>query len=107
MNEEAVDFSHRFDFHISLFIHRCNDAAAATVVAKFAEVDALPGAEVEAPVGDWDGEAHAEEGTLGVCGHVIGSFHGVLVVGFVFSHKVVHNLIEVGAHVGVCILIDR
>ena len=61
VNEEAVDFSHRFDFHISLFIHRCYDAAVATVVAEFAEIDALPGAEVEAATGDGDGEAHTEE----------------------------------------------
>ena len=61
VNEEAVDFSHRFDFHISLFIHRCHDAAVAAMVAELAEVDALPGAEVEVPIGNGDGEAHPEE----------------------------------------------
>ena len=107
MNEEAVDFSHRFGFHISLFIHRCYDAAVAAVVAKFAEVDALPGAEGETPIGDGDREAHAEERTLGVGGHVIGPLHGVVIVGLALPHKAVHDLAEVGAHVGVGILIDR
>ena len=93
-------------FHISLFVNRCYDAAVAAVVAEFAEVDALPGAEVEAAIGDGDGEAYAEEGALGVGGHVVGSFHGVLVVGLVLSHEAVHDLVHVGAHVGVGILID-
>ena len=89
-----------------LFIHRCYDAAVATVVAEFAEIDALPGAEVEAATGDGYGEAYAEEGALGVGGHVVGTLHSVLVVGLVLSHEAVHNLTEVSAHVGVGILVD-
>ena len=106
VNEEAVDFSHRFDFHISLFIHRCYDAAVAAVVAKLAEVDALPGAEGETPIGDGNREAHAEERTFGVGGHVIGSLHGVIIVGLVLPHKAVHNLVEVAPHIRVGILVD-
>ena len=97
---------HRFDFHIPLFIHRRYDAAAAAVVAKLAEVYALPGAEVEAAIGDGDGEAYAEEGALGVGGHVVGTLHGVVIVGLVLSHEAVHNLTEVSAHIGVGILVD-
>ena len=39
-------------------------------------------------------------------GHVVGSLHGVLVVGLVLSHEAVHNLVHISAHVGVGILID-
>ena len=97
---------HRFDFHIPLFIHRRYDAAAATVVAEFAEVDALPGAEVEAATGDGYGEAHTEERAFGMGGHVVGTLHGVVIVGLILSHEAVHNLTEVSAHIGVGILID-
>ena len=51
----------QFLFTLTLLsINRCHDAAASTVVAELAEVDALPGAEVEAAIGDGDGEAHTE-----------------------------------------------
>ena len=95
-----------FIFRESLFIDSSHYAAVATVVAKLAEVDTLPGAEGEAPIGDGDGEANAEEGTFGVGGHVIGSLHGVIIEGLALPHKAVHDLAEVGAHVGVSILID-
>ena len=95
-----------FIFRESLSIDGRHDAAVATVVAKLAEVDALPGAEVEAATGDGDGEAHSEERAFGVGGHVIGALHGVIIEGLVLPHKAVHNLVHVGAHIGVSILID-
>ena len=75
-----------------LFINGSHDAAVAAVVAELAEVDALPGPEGEAPIGDGDGEAHTEEGTLGVSGHVVRSLHSVVIVGLAFPHEAVHDL---------------
>ena len=106
VNEEAVDFSHRFDFHISLFIHRCYDAAVAAVVAKFAEVDALPCAEIETTIGDGDRQAHPEERALGMSGHIVGTLHRVVIVGLVLPYEAVHNLVEVAPHIRVGILVD-
>ena len=82
------------------------DAAGAAIVTKFAEVDALPGAEVEPTAGDGDGEADAEKGALGMGGHVVESFHGVVVIGFVFANEVVHDLFHIAADVGVGIFVD-
>lgn len=95
-----------FIFRESLSIDGSYDAAVAAVVAELAEVDALPGPEGEVAVGDGDGEAHTEEGTLGVSGHVVGTLHGVVIVGLTLPHEAVHNLAEVGTHVGVGILVD-
>lgn len=66
----------------------------------------MPGAEREASGGDGNGEAHAEERTFGMGGHVVESFHRVVVVGFAFAHKAVHDFAHVRAHIGVGILVD-
>ena len=95
-----------FIFRESSSIDGSHDAAVAAVVAELAEVDALPGAEGEAAVGDGDGEAHAEERALGMGGHVVGTLHGVVIVGLSLPHEAVHDLAEVGAHVGIGILVD-
>ena len=76
------------------------------MVSEFAEVDALPGAKVEFAVGDGDCEADAEEGAFCVGGHVVGAFHGVLIVGLMLFYDVVHNLLHINSHIGVGILID-
>jgi len=60
-----------------------NDLPAAAVVAVFAEVDALPGTEVEAAVRDGDAQRRPEQDALDVRGHVVVSFVGVDVVGLV------------------------
>ena len=58
--QDAVLVDDEFLIH-GLTINCGDKCARSAVVAKFAEVDALPGAEVEAPAGDGDGEADAEE----------------------------------------------
>ena len=89
-----------------LLIYRSYDATTTTIVAELAEVDALPGAEGKTAIGDGDGETHTEEGALGVGGHVVGTLHGVVIVGLALPHEAVHDLTEVGAHIGVGILVD-
>ena len=58
--QDAVLVDDEFLIH-GLTINCGYKCARSAVVAKFAEVDALPGAEVEAPAGDGNGEADAEE----------------------------------------------
>ena len=90
-----------------LFAHYCsNNVSRTTMVAKFTQVDTLPCAEVETAVGDGDGEASTEEGALGVGRHVIGSLHGMGVVGLILAHQMVHDVAEVGTYIRVGILID-
>lgn len=58
--QDAVLVDDEFLIH-GLTINCGYKCASSAVVAKLAEVDALPDAEVEAPVGDGNGEADAEE----------------------------------------------
>ena len=39
-------------------------------------------------------------------GHIVGSFHGMVVVDFVFLDQMVHDLVEVGPYIRVGILVD-
>lgn len=81
--------------------------ARSAIVAKFAEVDALPSAEREAPIRNGDGETHAEERGFGMRGHVVKTFHRVVVIRFAFTHEMVHNFAHIRAHIRVGILVDR
>ena len=76
------------DFH-GLLINSRDNLALTAVVAELAQVDALPCAEVETTVGDWDGYADAKERALGMRRHVISSFHGVIVVWLPFFDHMV------------------
>ena len=38
--------------------------------------------------------------------HIVGSFHGMVVVDFVFLDQMVHDLVEVGPHIRIRILVD-
>ena len=82
------------------------EGAAAAAVTEFAEVDALPGAEEEAAVGDGDGEGRAYQGGLCVGRHVVGAFESVGVVGFAFLYEAVEDGGQVDTHVGVGVLVD-
>ncbi len=75
------------------------------MVAELAQVDSLPCAEVEAATGDGYGDARAYERSFGVGGHVVGAFEGVEVIWLALSDEAVENAFEVGAHVGVGVLI--
>ena len=76
------------------------------VVAVFAEIDSLPGAEVEVAFGDGDGDAHAAQDGLGVGGHVVGAFEGVLIAGQVFGHEAIEDGLHIDSHIGVTVLVD-
>src|SRR5699024_3503768 len=53
---------------------RGDDAAARGAVAELAEINPLPGAEVEPAAGDGNGEFDARERRFGMCGHVVVAF---------------------------------
>ena len=76
------------------------------MIAVFAEIDALPCAQIEAPAGDGNGEADSTDGRLGMGGHVVGPLQRVLVFRTVGGHQTVEDGLHIGAHVGVAVLID-
>ena len=92
---------------VFLFVNRSYDTALATIVAKLAKVDTLPGAEVETAIGNGNGERGPEERALGMSRHIVGSLHRVGVVRLILLDEVVHDAAEVGAYVWIGILIDR
>ena len=87
--------------------HRSHHPSRTAIVAEFAEVDALPRAEVQAAVRDGDVEAHAEHAALGVRRHVVRPFERVVVVRGVLRNQVVEDLLHVAPHVRVGVLVDR
>ena len=76
------------------------------MIAKFAEVDALPRAEIEAMAGDGDGKRRADDRGLGMGRHVVVSFHRVQIIRLTLLHQAVEYAFHVDTHVGVGIFID-
>ena len=83
-----------------------DNPARPAIIAELAEIDALPGAEIQASVGYGYGQAHAEQRTLGVGRHVVGPFEHVVIIRLILPYDMVHDLLHVGTHVGVGILVD-
>ena len=84
----------------------CHYPTASSIVAELAQVDALPGAQIQASAADGDGEAWPDDARLGMGGHVVSAFERVFVVGLTFLHQVVEDGLHVGAYVGVGIFVD-
>ena len=83
-----------------------NYFAGAAIVAEFAEVNALPGAEIKAAIGDGDSERGADKSSFGVGRHIVIAFAGVTIILFALLHESVENRGQVNLHVGVGILVD-
>ena len=75
-------------------------------MAEFAQIDALPCAEVQTTTGDGDAEAYSCKTAFGMSRHVIVALEGVVIVRFAFAHEVVVYGLHVVTHVGVSILVD-
>ena len=99
-------FCRFFSLSLALLVYSCHDASASAVVAEFAEIDALPSAEVESVVSDGDGEAHPKKRAFGMGGHIVGAFQNMVIISLILFYEVVHNPIHVAAHVGIGILVD-
>ena len=73
------------------------------MVAKFAQVDALPGAQIQASVSDWNREGGSHESTFGMSRHIVGAFQSVEKIGLIFGHDMVEDGIEVAPHIGITV----
>ena len=90
----------------TLLYNCCYHPAASTIVAEFAQIDALPCAEVQTATGDGDAEAYSCKTAFGMSRHVIVALEGVVIVRFAFAHEVVIDSLHVVTHVGVGIFVD-
>ena len=88
-------------------VQREDERTRAAVVAVLAEVDALPGADREAAAGDRQRERRAEQRRLDVGGHVVGALDRVGPVARVLGDGLVEVGLEVVAHVGRGVLVER
>lgn len=72
---------------------------------ELAQVNALPGSQVELPVGDGNGDTGAAESRLSVAGGIVWSFVGVT-PGERFGHYLVEGHVHICAHVAVEVLVE-
>ena len=78
--------------------------SAASVVAELAEIDALPRAEVQSPVGDGDVNAHACYDALRMSWHIVWAFKDVPVVRHILWYESVVNRLHVSSHIWIPVL---
>lgn len=52
-------------------VNSCYNSTWAAIVAELAEIDALPCAEIEMAVGNWDGDADPKQGAFGMGWHIV------------------------------------
>ena len=77
------------------------------VGAVFPDVDALPGAELQAASAKGDAEVDGGQGRAHVGGHVVGPLAGVVVDGVSVRHQPREEAVEIGPHVGVRVFLDE
>lgn len=82
------------------------DATRAAVVAELAEIDALPCAEIEPPIGDGESESRPYYDGFYVGWHIVRTFIGVEIIWGVFGDEAVKNCREIVAHIRVGILVE-
>ena len=86
--------------------NRDDETSRTTIITVFAEIDTLPGAEVQSAVSNWYGEAHSAEDGLSMCRHIVQAFKGVLVVGTTFWYEAVEDGFHICTDIGVAVLVD-
>ena len=92
---------------ISSFAYDCYYQLSGTaVIAVLAEVDTLPGAEIQASIGDRNGDADTAQCGLGVSRHVIGALQGMLILWTVLRNQTVEDGLHIHTNIRICILID-
>lgn len=90
----------------SLFsVDRRHHPSRPAIIAEFAEVDALPSAEVQSSVRYRNRQAAADDCAFGVRRHVVVTFEGVLIVRLALFHQAVEDAVHVVTDIRVSILV--
>src|SRR5699024_10053067 len=79
----------------------------AAAVTMLVQVNALPDAEIELPIGDRHGEIHAGENAADMSRHVIVAFLIVLEHGVAVAHRLGQPALDIAAHGGIGILANH
>ena len=83
------------------------DRAGVGGVAVFPEIDALPGAKGEAPLGHRDREVDGGQGGSNMSGHVVIAFSSMAEQGGTIGHEASKECFEVAADIGVGVFLDQ
>jgi hypothetical protein len=83
-----------------------NQSSSSAPIAKFAEINALPGSHIQPSTGDRNGQATAHKSCFGMRWHIVVPFKRMHVVRFPLFHQSVEYGIHIGLYVRVGILID-
>ena len=76
------------------------------VVAELTEIDALPCAEIQSPIGDRNVDAHARNDALSVSWHIIAPLKDVSVVRRILRHEPVVNRFHILSYIRIPVLTD-
>ena len=77
-----------------------------TVIAELAKVDSLPSAEVQAAIGDGDGDADTAQCRFGMGWHIVGTFQRMLVLRAILRNQAVENRFHIDTNIRVAVLVD-
>ena len=76
------------------------------MIAELAEIDSLPGSQIQAAIGDGNRQADSEQRAFGMSRHVIKAFHRVSVVWLSLLDHVIQDRIHIRPDIRIKILVD-
>ncbi len=86
--------------------HMYNHFAVMASGSVLPDVNALPGAEQQPTIADWDILGRMRQSRPYVGGHVVGAF-GAVNVGIIFGYKLGEEALHVAQHVWVSVLLNH
>ena len=91
----------------SSLINSSHNTTFTPIITELTKIDALPCSQIQAAIRNGNGEAYSKKGAFGMSRHIVQAFHGMVIIRFVFFDQVVHDLIQIGTHIGIGIFVDR
>ena len=91
---------------ILLSNNRYYQFSGTAVISIFAEVDTLPSAKIQATVSYGNSNTDTAQRGLGMSGHIIGTFQGMLILWAVLWNQSVEDGFHIHTNIWICILID-
>lgn len=83
-----------------------DDGTRSAVIAMFAQVNSLPGAQQQSAVADGQGEAAADGKAFDMGRHIVGTLQYVTVIALPLRYEMIEMGFHVMAHVGVGVFIQ-
>ena len=92
---------------IELFSNNCyHQLSGTTIIAELAKVYSLPGAEVQATIGDRDSDADTAQRGFSVSRHIVGTLQRMFVLRTILRNQTVEDSLHIHTDIRVAILVD-